>query len=57
MEDSGDADADATPTVTRTLSLLKKAPGANATRVYSSPVKQALVNAFLETLPRDALLM
>ena len=43
--------------VKKTLALLKRAPGANTTTVYSSPVKQALVNAFLETLPRDALLM
>ena len=39
------------------MAVLARVAGVNATETYSSPVKQALANAFMDSLPRDALLV
>lgn len=47
------------PNARATLKLLKTAAVGNVTHtpVYSSHIKQTMVNAYLATLPRDALLL
>ena len=44
------------PRAKATMAVLARVAGVNATETYSSPVKQALANAFMDSLPRDALL-
>ena len=45
------------PRAKATMAVLARVAGVNATETYSSPVKQALANAFMDSLPRDALLV
>ena len=45
------------PRAKATMAVLARVAGVNASETYSSPVKQALANAFMDSLPRDALLV